>query len=365
MPDIIEFPLPASSDDPHWRAYCHLGDEYNHELIGTTEWDETPTDALIQAAAETDHTQRRYLAYVDGEAVGYARVLINHVDDPDAAALNVYVHPRHRGRGHGRALADRLVQDTTGKTRFETWPMTPPPVPGARVLTPSSGAGAVPADHPGVRLAQSYGFSLGQVERVSRYDVATPAVDPAEALGEAERVSADYEVHAWEGPADETLRADLAVLKARMSMDVPAGDLTVAEQTWDAERVRRREEQILLTGRFFRAVVRHRGTGRIVGLNELVAPRSRTSGVVDQWDTIVLPEHRGHRLGMRVKAANLIALREAMPEARAIITWNAEENRPMLDVNEALGFRPILVEAAMEATAPLRRPATPENRLQK
>ena len=103
MPDIIEFPLPASSDDPHWRAYCRLGDEYNHELIGTTEWDETPTDALIQAAAETDHTLRRYLAYVDGEAVGYARVLINHVDDPDAAALNVYVHPRHRGRGHGRA----------------------------------------------------------------------------------------------------------------------------------------------------------------------------------------------------------------------------------------------------------------------
>ena len=88
------------------------------------------------------------------------------------------------------------------------------------------------------------------------------------------------------------------------------------------------------------------------------------SGLIDQWDTIVLPEHRGHRLVMRVKAANLIALREAMPEARAIITWNAEENRPMLDVNEALGFRPILVEAAMEATAPLRRPASPQNRLQ-
>ena len=160
MPDIIEFPLPASSDDPHWRAYCHLGDEYNHELIGTTEWDETPRDALIQAAAETDHTQRRYLAYVDGEAVGYARVLINHVDDPDAAALNVYIHPRHRGRGHGRALAERLVLDTAGLTRFETWPLTPRPVAGQRTLTPPNGAGAVSAEHPGVRLAQSYGCLL-------------------------------------------------------------------------------------------------------------------------------------------------------------------------------------------------------------
>ncbi|MBD4636278.1 GNAT family N-acetyltransferase, partial [Xanthomonas citri pv. citri] len=74
-----------------------------------------------------------------------------------------------------------------------------------------------------------------------------------------------------------------------------------------------------------------------------------------QWDTIVLPEHRGHRLGMRVKAANLIAVRDALPGARAIITGNAEENRHMLDVNEALGFRPVLAEASMEAPAPLRR----------
>ncbi|WP_257643147.1 hypothetical protein [Micrococcus luteus] len=140
-----------------------------------------------------------------------------------------------------------------------------------------------------------------------------------------------------------------------MATDVPSGDLTVVERTWDAARVRRTDEQVLATGRLFRTVARHRGSGRIVGLNELVAPRSRADGLIDQWDTIVLPEHRGHRLGMRVKAANLLAVRRALPEARAIITWNAEENRPMLDVNEALGFRPVLVEAAMEAQAPLQR----------
>ena len=102
-------------------------------------------------------------------------------------------------------------------------------------------------------------------------------------------------------------------------------------------------------------MARHRATGRIVALSELVAPRSRPDGLIDQWDTIVLSEHRGHRLGMRVKAANLIAVRDALPEASAIITWNAEENRHMLDVNEALGFRPVLAEASMEASAPLRR----------
>ena len=206
-----------------------------------------------------------------------------------------------------------------------------------------------------MRLAQSYGFALVQIERVSRYDFADPGIDPAVALAEAERVSSDYELHAWEGAADASLQDDLAVLKARMATDVPSGERTVVEQVWDAARVRRMDEQILTTGRLFRAVARHRATGRIVALSELVAPRSRPDGLIDQWDTIVLPEHRGHRLGMRVKAANLIAVRDALPGARAIITWNAEENRHMLDVNEALGFRPVLAEASMEAPAPLRR----------
>ena len=49
-----------------------------------------------------------------------------------------------------------------------------------------------------------------------------------------------------------------------------------------------------------------------------------------------------------VKAANLIQVHRAAPDATSILTWNAEENRYMLDVNEALGFRQVLVEAAFQ-----------------
>jgi hypothetical protein len=60
-----------------------------------------------------------------------------------------------------------------------------------------------------------------------------------------------------------------------------------------------------------------------------------------QWDTLVLREHRGHRLGLLVKAANLQALITELPEVRRVFTWNATENEPMLRVNRALGFAPI------------------------
>lgn len=112
--------------------------------------------------------------------------------------------------------------------------------------------------------------------------------------------------------------------------------------------MRELEDRLLPGLRFWRAVALHRPTGAVVALSELTRERSNPQGLVGQSDTIVLPEHRGHRLGMLTKAANLIQVREAAPDAEAILTWNAEENRHMLDVNEALGFYPFLVEGAFQ-----------------
>lgn len=51
---------------------------------------------------------------------------------------------------------------------------------------------------------------------------------------------------------------------------------------------------------------------------------------------------------MLVKAANLQQLREVSPGTKVVTTFNAEDNRPMLDVNEALGFRAIAYEGSWQ-----------------
>jgi len=60
-----------------------------------------------------------------------------------------------------------------------------------------------------------------------------------------------------------------------------------------------------------------------------------------QWGTLVRADHRGHRLGMAVKVANLRLLQETHPQVTTVVTYNADVNAPMVAVNDRLGFVPV------------------------
>jgi RimJ/RimL family protein N-acetyltransferase len=60
-------------------------------------------------------------------------------------------------------------------------------------------------------------------------------------------------------------------------------------------------------------------------------------GRAEQDDTTVLASHRGHRLGLRMKAEMIRWLAAAEPDLAQIETWNDATNAPMIRVNVALG----------------------------
>ena len=71
---------------------------------------------------------------------------------------------------------------------------------------------------------------------------------------------------------------------------------------------------------------------------DLVLPSGAPSKVW-QWGTLVDREHRGHRLGMAVKVANLRELQRAHPERETVGTGNDATNSYMVGINVELGFR--------------------------
>jgi RimJ/RimL family protein N-acetyltransferase len=55
--------------------------------------------------------------------------------------------------------------------------------------------------------------------------------------------------------------------------------------------------------------------------------------------TAVTRPHRGHRLGLLVKAETMRWLAETEPKLERIETGNADSNRHMIAINEALGYQ--------------------------
>jgi hypothetical protein len=120
----------------------------------------------------------------------------------------------------------------------------------------------------------------------------------------------------------------------------PMGELDVEAEVWDEARVRGMEERGRQIGRRVLGAAALSGTGQLVGLTELViSEHARHRGF--QSGTLVLPEHRGHALGIAMKVTNHRVVRELFPECRIVMTGNADVNEAMNAVNDKLGYRTV------------------------
>jgi hypothetical protein len=191
-------------------------------------------------------------------------------------------------------------------------------------------------------FAGSCGFKEALVETRRRLDLTSlDRTKIIEMLATAEAASNDYHLVPWIDQTPESVIDGVATLESRMVEDAPMGDLAWEPEQYDAERWRGAEQTILGRGRrSYGCASVHTATGEVTGF---------TLSVMDgdvpehawQWTTIVLPWHRGHRLGLRLKIDTLLRMLDREPALRAMDTWNAEVNGPMIAVNELMGYRPL------------------------
>ncbi|MWB97697.1 GNAT family N-acetyltransferase, partial [Agromyces seonyuensis] len=225
-------------------------------------------------------------------------------------------------------------------------------------LRPPDGAASLPADEPAAAFALAHGYELAQLDRVSRLDVGGRSAEFAATAAAAAARVPGYRVESWEGATPDSLVDAYARARTRMALDVPAGGLEIDEEPWDADRVRAREGRMARAGSRVLVTAALDPGGAVAGYTELELTAGKR--VAQQADTLVVPEHRGHGLGMLVKAANIVRLAELAPERTGVLTWNADENDHMLAINVALGFRVVGYEAAWQrASAPPPRDGDP------
>lgn len=278
-----------------------------------------------EPAVERSMRRLRWVAWGGGRPVGVTALTLPTLDNTGAAGLTVAVHPEERRRGIGRALLSTAVERMRLEGRTHAFGDTAEPLDGATT------AGSAFAASAGAERA------LEEICRVLELD--TVSDEQLNAL-EGEATRPDYELVQWVGSCSDDVVYDIAVLTARMRTDAPMGDLQVQPQVWDRDRVREAEAGNALLGRrWVTTAARHLASGRVVAYTD-IGVSGHDESTAYQWMTIVAPQHRGRRLGLLLKAANLRLLRREMPGVQRVITWNAESNAHMIAINERLGFAP-------------------------
>ncbi len=268
---------------------------------------------------------------VDGVVVTAGQVQMPLLDNLSAAEIDVSVLPEHRRHGYGTELlgeCERIAKDH-GRTRFDamtSWPYDGPP----------DGAGTS-----GVEFGKVHGyvFGLGDVQREVILPVADAILD--ELAAEAAERAAGYELHSWSGPfTDDDLLLSYLELSSTLLTEAPMGDNDYESEAVDLEAHRMHEAIVAKQGRTKFTTVALAPDGKVAAYTDLMAPSHQPTHVY-QWGTLASRAHRGHRLGLAVKIANLKALQATgLYDGRRLVTWNAEINDHMIAINELMGFVP-------------------------
>lgn len=308
---------PAASAVDAWHAVVTAA--HAHDLpAGVPAPGRAETEGKLRHSSVSGHTVHLAATAPDGSYDGVASLLL-FTDEANrhTACLDVLaVRPGARRRGVGAALwaAARAELAAEGRTSVST------------VLEPG-GAGEEFATGLGFENVLPLGWYVQNVRA---------ALD---AHPQPPELPEGYAYAQWAGVVPDA-HAD-AFAEAHNAMeDAPNGDRDEQSPRWDADRVRAAAQLIVDRGGVIlsSAVLHPAGGNAVAAYTELVL-RDPSDVRALQYDTVVAPAHRGRALGRAVKRHMLSMVSAQQPGVREIATTVADDNGPMLAVNERLGYR--------------------------
>lgn len=289
----------------------------------------TPAAAAIGELRHLDPGETTHLWGIwEGDTLaGVVTAWLNIDDNTDKVWTQIDVHPDHRRRGHGTRAVEMLVDFARANGRTQIVVESKCPAEGAQ-------------DHPYRIFAERNGFRLGQTEIIRLLDLPVADVLLAGLADEARAAyRGRYRVQTFTQVPRE-LWPSLLTCMNRVGADAPTGEIDWEPETLGPDRYAGNLDLDRSTGRIrLTSVAIEESSGDVVAFTELGLAPDITRA--HQWGTLVLAEHRGHRLGLAVKVAGLGALQTDHPDRVDIVTGNAHNNPWMVSINERLGFRPI------------------------
>lgn len=320
----LDIRLVNPADEAEMRVYQDLYEQAERAALPNAFVYTIDDTVAVLTRAPLGWFYRGYAAFEDGRMVGEGLIVGDTSNDARTAKVWVWVPPPERGRGVGSAVARLLISECRALDRSVLQTTARYPFDGRE-------------DHPYRRFAERQGFRLAnpQVERRLALPLQDGLLDTLAA--QARKHSGDHELRTFVGPIPPAFAQSYCDVHNRLALDAPGGDLRVEPSRRTPEILADQDDEIRARGCVRITVLGLYADQDVVALTTAVTAPGELH--VDQWATIVHPDHRGHRLGLAMKVAHTKAIQERFPDKRFITTTNAETNTQMVKINEALGFQ--------------------------
>lgn len=295
----------------------------------------TPEATRIELSSTRYWDVRSHVAVDEsGDVVAFAQLLLPQAENLDQVMVVLYVHPDRRGQGIGGRFVDHLLPHIreAGRPVVVGWPVLPPDQD----------------DAPGARLCTRIGLTRRSVAAIRACPLPIPDEVAAELQAEVDGKLGDYRIELWTGRIpDEHIEA-FCVLQRQLDADDPREEYEDEPSNYSPERLRVAEERMFAGGKNRILAVAFAPDGAIVGMSEIIYSTVPGTTFAHQEDTVVMPGHRGHRLGLGLKLATHRRASEVAPHLKVLITYNSHINDQMIGINERLGYRLIAREGAFQ-----------------
>lgn len=317
-------------DDAEFSQFFRvMHDAETFERPDAPTWSEREC-AVMFRHEEPDERWTAYAAFADADEatmLGTGVMVVALSDNTDKAFLEVDVAPRMRGRGIGSAILSFLEDRALEAERTV-------------LLTESNITFATRDTHPYRRFAERRGYRLANVQVRRRLRLPVPQEQLKAWADEAAPHHGAYRIETFVDDLPDDLLESFCHLSNQLALDAPTGEIDFEPESMTPQTFRIRQQKVKEQGRTVYETLALDTEGTVVGQSTLAVPRDDPATVI-QWGTIVRKDHRGHRLGLATKVANLRAMQAAHPERERIITTNSEDNDTMVAINVKLGFEAI------------------------
>lgn len=312
----------TEADDALLGEIAAVIDVIDHEVL--------PDDPVLPAAEyiadvrATPSYSRQFfwLARDGGRLIGFSMMSAEFKEEnKHLARTSARILPEFRGTGLGKRLLVPAVEAAKGydRTLVDSWCYR---------------------GHAGEEFARAMGAAEGIEGYVNRLSIDELDRALLEDWVERAKERADgYSLSFYVGATPSDKLEEVSALM-RVMNTAPHDDYVEDEQ-FLPEQVAEFEQKAVDSGWVPWTLLSRGPEGDLAGYTRIY-PNPFRPQILYQEDTGVMPEHRDRGLGRWLKAAMLLKVLEDLPEVTMVETGNATSNKPMLGINNALGFKPVL-----------------------